>query len=129
MIHRALMGSIERFFGVLIEHYAGAFPAWLAPTQVRILPVAEVHDDHAHDVAKRLRAEGFRVDVVGAVEPLGKRVRNGKVEKLPYVLVVGDDDVANDTVGVNRRGEDQPERDVDVADFIARLSAEVEAKA
>ncbi len=129
MIHRALMGSIERFFGVLIEHYAGAFPAWLAPTQVRILPVAEVHADYAHDVAARLRAEGFRVDVVSAVEPLGKRVRNGKVEKLPYVLVVGDDDVANDTVGVNRRGEDKPERDVTVADFIARLGGEVESKA
>ena len=84
MIHRALMGSVERFFGVLIEHYAGAFPAWLAPTQVRVLPVAEVHDDYAHDVAAR-RADGFRVDVVSAVEPLGKRVRNGKVEKLPCV--------------------------------------------
>ena len=128
MIHRALMGSVERFFGVLIEHYAGAFPAWLAPTQVRVLPVAEVHADYAHDVAARLRTEGFRVDVVSAVEPLGKRVRNGKVEKLPYVLVVGDDDVANDTVGVNRRGEDKPERDVTVADFIARLGGEVESK-
>ncbi len=128
MIHRALMGSIERFFGVLIEHYAGAFPAWLAPTQVRVLPVAEVHDDHANAVASRLRSEGFRVDVVGAVEPLGKRVRNGKVEKLPYVLVVGDDDVANDTVGVNRRGEDKPERDVSVDDFLADLRAEVDEK-
>ncbi|MDW3218900.1 MAG: threonine--tRNA ligase [Acidimicrobiales bacterium] len=128
MIHRALMGSIERFFGVLIEHYAGAFPAWLAPTQVRILPVAEVHDDHADAVASRLRAAGFRVDVVGAVEPLGKRVRNGKVEKIPYVLVVGDDDVAADTVGVNKRGEDKPERDVTVDDFIARLATEVDKK-
>ncbi len=128
MIHRALLGSIERFFGVLIEHYAGAFPAWLAPTQVRVLPVAEVHDDHAHAVASRLRSSGFRVDVVGAVEPLGKRVRNGKVEKLPYVLVVGDDDVANDTVGVNRRGEDKPERDVTVDAFIGRLTAEVDDK-
>ena len=113
MIHRALMGSVERFFGVLIEHYAGALPAWLAPTQVRVLPVAEVHDDYAHDVAARLRVAGFRVDVVSAVEPLGKRVRNGKVEKVPYVLVVGDDDVANDTVGVNKRGQDKPERNVD----------------
>ena len=128
MIHRALMGSVERFFGVLIEHYAGAFPAWLAPTQVRILPVAEVHADHAHDVAARLRSSGFRVDVVGAVEQLGKRVRSGKVEKLPYILVVGDDDVANDTVGVNKRGHDTPERDVTVDDFIARLGDDVENK-
>jgi threonyl-tRNA synthetase len=128
MIHRALMGSIERFFGVLIEHYAGAFPAWLAPTQVRVLPVAEVHDDYAYAVAGRLRSEGFRVDVVSAVEPLGKRVRNGKVEKLPYILVVGDDDVANDSVGVNKRGEGKPERDVTIADFSGRLRSEVDEK-
>ncbi|NCG36020.1 MAG: threonine--tRNA ligase [Actinobacteria bacterium] len=128
MIHRALMGSIERFFGVLIEHYAGAFPAWLAPTQVRVLPVAEVHDDYAYAVAERLRSEGFRVDVVSAVEPLGKRVRNGKVEKLPYILVVGDDDVANDSVGVNKRGEGKPERDVTIADFSGRLRSEVDEK-
>ncbi|MDG1409455.1 MAG: threonine--tRNA ligase [Acidimicrobiales bacterium] len=128
MIHRALMGSIERFFGVLIEHYAGAFPAWLSPIQVRVLPVAEVHDDFAYAVAARLRSGGFRVDVVSAVEPLGKRVRNGKVEKLPYILVVGDDDVANDSVGVNKRGEGKPERDVTVDDFIGRLRLEVEEK-
>jgi threonyl-tRNA synthetase len=129
MIHRALFGSVERFFGVLIEHFAGAFPAWLAPVQARVLPVAEVHDDYAHEVAARLRSAGFRADVVSAVDPLGKRVRNGKVEKLPYVLVVGDDDVAHGTVGVNRRGEDSPERDVSVDDFIARLGAEVAEKA
>ena len=129
MIHRALFGSVERFFGVLLEHFAGAFPAWLAPVQVRVLPVADVHDDLARAVASRLCGAGFRVDVVGAVAPLGKRVRDGKVEKLPYVLVVGDDDVANDTVGVNRRGEDKPERDVAVDDFIARLAAEIEERA
>jgi threonyl-tRNA synthetase len=128
MIHRALFGSIERFFGVLIEHYAGAFPAWLAPIQARILPVADVHQQQADAVASRLRSEGFRVDVVGAGEPLGKRVRTGKVEKLPYVLVVGDDDVAHDTVGVNARGHDQPERDVPVAEFASRLSLEVEKR-
>ena len=125
MIHRALFGSVERFFGVLLEHFAGAFPAWLAPVQARVLPVAAVHDDHANALADRLRAHGFRVDVVPADEPLGKRVRNGKVEKLPYVLVVGDDDVANDTVGVNKRGENRPERDVTVDDFVDRLAAEV----
>ena len=128
MIHRALMGSIERFFGVLLEHHAGALPAWLSPTQVRVLPVAEVHDDYSHDLAARLRVAGFRVDVVSAIEPLGKRVRNGKIEKVPYVLVVGDDDVANDTVGVNKRGQDKPERNFAVDDFIARLGDEVAAK-
>ena len=128
MIHRALMGSIERFFGVLVEHYAGAFPAWLAPVQVRVLPVADVHQDYAESVAADLRAEGFRVDVVGAAEPLGKRVRNGKVEKLPYVLVVGDDDLDNGTVGVNARGHTDPDRDIPLGEFASRLAVEVEKR-
>ncbi|MEM8904143.1 MAG: threonine--tRNA ligase [Actinomycetota bacterium] len=123
VIHRALLGSIERFFGVLVEHYAGAFPTWLAPVQVRVLPVRDDHDGYAVDVAARLRAEGFRVDVVEADEPLGKRIRTGKLEKLPYVLVVGDDDVAADTVGVNARGADV-ERDVPVDAFVERLREE-----
>src|SRR6478735_527437 len=93
MIHRALFGSVERFFAVLLEHYAGAFPAWLAPEQVRILPVSEAHADYAHDVAAGLRRQGFRVEVGAADETLGNRIRRAKGEKLPYVLVVGDDDV------------------------------------
>ncbi|MDH3752259.1 MAG: threonine--tRNA ligase [Acidimicrobiia bacterium] len=124
MIHRALMGSIERFFGVLIEHYAGAFPAWLAPIQARVLAVSADHEDHAVALVDELRAEGFRIDHVVADDPLGKRIRNAKVEKLPYVLVVGDDDVANGTVGVNPRGG-EVERDVKVNDFIARLADQV----
>ena len=128
MIHRALMGSVERFFGVLIEHYAGNFPAWLAPTQVRVLPVAEAHQEYAEALVAKMKAEGFRADLDPATDPLGKRVRNGKVEKLPYVLVVGDDDVANNTVGVNKRGVKDVDRDVDASAFIAQLSAEVEAK-
>ena len=128
MIHRALMGSVERFFGVLIEHYAGNFPAWLAPVQVRVLPVAEAHQEYAEDLIKQFTEAGFRADLDPATDPLGKRVRNGKVEKLPYVLVVGDDDVANNTVGVNKRGVKDVDRDVDASAFIAQLSAEVEAK-
>ena len=127
MIHRALFGSVERFFAVLLEHYAGAFPAWLAPEQVRILPVAETHASHAEDLALRLRAEGFRVEVVGADESLGNRIRRAKGEKLPYVLVVGDDDVAHDTVGVNARGN-QVERDVAVGTFVDRLHREVDER-
>ena len=128
MIHRALMGSIERFFGVLIEHYAGNFPAWLAPVQVKVLPVAQAHDDYAYALMTQLKDAGFRVEFDPADEPLGKRVRKGKVEKTPYVLVVGDDDVANTTVGVNQRGVQDVDRDVSVADFIARLTAEVDNK-
>ena len=119
------MGSIERFFGVLVEHYAGAFPVWLAPVQVRLLPVASAHEAYAADVAGQLRAEGVRVDVVEATDQLGKRIRNAKLEKIPYVLVVGDDDVANGTVGVNPRGGDV-ERGVGVGDFLGRLRSEID---
>ena len=128
MIHRALFGSVERFFGVLVEHYAGAFPAWLAPVQVRVLPVSDDHDEYALRVADRLRADGFRVDVVEASEGLGGRIRKAKLEKVPYVLVVGNDDVEHGTVGVNARGSDAPERDVPVDEFAARLAADVTAK-
>ena len=128
MIHRALMGSVERFFGVLIEHYAGNFPAWLAPVQVRVLPVAEAHQEYAEDLIKQFTEAGFRADLDPATDPLGKRVRNGKVEKLPYVLVVGDDDVANNTVGVNKRGVKDVDRDVPAETFIEQLAGEVESK-
>jgi threonyl-tRNA synthetase len=127
MIHRALFGSVERFFAVLLEHYAGAFPAWLAPEQVRILPVSETHADYAHEVAAELKGRGFRVEVAPADETLGNRIRRAKGEKLPYVLVVGDDDVAHRTVGVNPRGN-EVERDVPVGSFAERLSADVVAK-
>jgi threonyl-tRNA synthetase len=119
------MGSIERFFGVLLEHYAGNLPAWLAPIQVRVLPVATAHEEYAEKVADRLRAAGGRVDVVGAGDPLGKRIRAGKLEKLPYILVVGDEDVAAGTVGVNRRGDERPERGVELGTFVERLVNEV----
>jgi threonyl-tRNA synthetase len=129
MIHRALFGSVERFFAVLVEHYAGAFPAWLAPVQVEVLPVADRHDDYAFRIADRLRAEGFRAEFTdGHAGALGKRIRQAKLEKVPYVLVVGDDDVEHGTVGVNARGSDQPERGVRVDDFVERLRAEVEAR-
>ena len=123
MIHRALFGSIERFFGVLVEHYAGAFPAWLAPVQVRVLPVRDDH--HAYAAPRRRPAAGRRASgptLVEADEPLGARIRKAKLEKLPYVLVVGDDDVEAGTVGVNARGGDQPERDVHVDAFVDRLA-------
>ncbi|MCP5029822.1 MAG: threonine--tRNA ligase [Actinomycetia bacterium] len=126
MIHRALFGSVERFFGVLLEHYAGAFPTWLAPVQIRVLPVAHSHLEYAESVADRLAAEGFRADIVDPHDQLGKRIRSAKIEKLPYVLVVGDDDVTAGTAGVNPRGGDV-ERDVPIDDFVTRLAGEVAA--
>ena len=124
MLHRALFGSIERFFGVLLEHYGGAFPTWLAPVQVRVLAVASAHEEYAAKVVQRLVDEGYRVDQLVADEQLGKRIRASKLERIPYVLVVGDDDVANSTVGVNPRGGDV-RRDVPLADFLQQLSADV----
>jgi threonyl-tRNA synthetase len=124
MLHRALFGSIERFFGVLIEHYAGAFPTWLSPEQVRVLPVALAHDAYAQQVVAQMKAAGLRVDIDHADEQLGKRIRNAKTSKVPYVLVVGDDDVAHGTVGVNPRGG-EVERDVTVTEFLDRIAREV----
>ncbi|HEX2038821.1 MAG TPA: threonine--tRNA ligase [Acidimicrobiales bacterium] len=127
MIHRALFGSVERFFGILLEHYAGAFPVWLAPEQVRVLPVRDDHDDYALWVRDRLRADGFRAEATDASEPLGARIRRGKLEKIPYVLVVGDDDVADGTAGVNDR-LGNVERGVPVDTFVERLAAEAAAR-
>ncbi|MFM7263491.1 MAG: threonine--tRNA ligase [Acidimicrobiales bacterium] len=124
MLHQALFGSVERFFGVLLEHYAGAFPVWMAPVQVKVLPVAEAHAAYAHSLAGDLRSRGLRTEVVDSDEQLGKRIRNAKVEKVPYVLVVGDDDVAAGTAGVNPRGG-EVERGVPVEDFVKRVLAEV----
>jgi threonyl-tRNA synthetase len=127
MIHRALFGSVERFFGVLLEHYAGAFPTWLAPVQVRVLGVRDDHEAYVEEVVTACREAGLRVDAVRADEPLGGRIRKAKLEKIPYVLVVGDDDVSARTVGVNARGRDV-ERGVSLSDLVARVSGEVEAR-
>ena len=125
MLHRALFGSVERFFGVLLEHYAGALPTWLSPVQVRVLPVRDDHIPYGAEVAAELRALGLRVDEVDAAEKLGNRIRKAKGEKIPYVLVVGDDDVANRTVGVNPRGG-EVERGVPLDAFAQRVADEVD---
>jgi threonyl-tRNA synthetase len=126
MIHRALFGSVERFFGILVEHYAGAFPTWLSPVQVRVLPVRDDHQDYAESVVQALRAEGARVDLARADEPLGARIRRARLEKLPHVLVVGDDDVRDGSVGVNTRGKEKPERGVPLQDFVNILKSDIE---
>ncbi len=126
MIHRALFGTVERFMAILIEHFAGNLPTWLCPDQVRVLGVRDDHDDYASEVAARLRESGVRVSVDEASEPLGARIRRAKLEKIPYVLVVGDADVAAGTVGVNARGSNDPARGVSVATFRDRLIEEIE---
>jgi len=125
MIHRALFGSVERFFAILVEHYAGAFPTWLAPVQAQVLPVRDDHTGYAAEVVRTLREAGFRAELSPADEPLGARVRRAKLERIPYVLVAGDDDVGSGTVGVNTRGSGRPERGVPVTSLIERLRADV----
>ena len=107
MLHRVVLGSIERFIGVITEHFAGAFPAWLAPVQVKILPVTDRAAEYADQVAAQLDAHGFRVEVDHRSEKIGKKIREATLEKVPYMLVVGDRDMENGTVSVRRRsGED-----------------------
>jgi threonyl-tRNA synthetase len=118
MIHRALFGSIERFFALLLEHYAGALPMWLSPEQVRVLPVRDDHEAYAHRVRDTLADAGLRASVDRAHEPLGARIREAKMQKIPYVLVVGAADVVAGTVGVNARGTQGPERDVPLGTFL-----------
>ena len=126
MIHRALFGSVERFMAILIEHYAGALPTWLAPEQVRVVPVRDDHENYARQVTAALSQRGVRASIDPASEPLGGRIRRAKLDKLPYILVVGDSDVDARTVGVNRRGATSPERDQPLDDFVAALSREID---
>jgi threonyl-tRNA synthetase len=114
MIHRALMGSIERFVGILVEHYAGAFPAWLSPVQAAIVPVADRHIEYARDVAGSLRQAGVRVEVDEADDTVGEKIRRAITHKTPAILVVGDQDVDNGTVGLRLRGEEHERRGIDV---------------
>jgi threonyl-tRNA synthetase len=103
MVHRALLGSLERFFGVLIEHYAGAFPLWLAPVQAVVIPVADRHQEYARRVEASLRSLGVRVEVDDRNERLNYRIREAQVQKIPYMLVVGDKEVAAGTVSLRHR--------------------------
>ena len=103
MIHRALMGSLERFFGVLIEHYAGAFPVWLAPVQVRILTIAERHADFAANLSERLKAEGFRSELDVENEKIGYKIRNATMMKIPYLFIIGDTEVSEGKITVRKR--------------------------
>jgi threonyl-tRNA synthetase len=107
MIHRALFGSVERFFGVLTEHYAGAFPLWLSPEQLWVLPVADRNMEAAHDLAKRARDAGLRVAVDDSKQSVGKKIRAAQLLKAPYVIVVGDRDLEAGTFTVRKRGGEE----------------------
>lgn len=128
MVHRALLGSMERFLGVLIEHYGGAFPAWLAPVQVRLLPVADRHHAYAASVVARLRADGLRGEVDTRNEKIGFKIREAEVQKIPYILVVGDKETAAGTVSVRLRGG-QDRGVMPLADFVRSLATESKPQA
>jgi threonyl-tRNA synthetase len=107
MIHRALFGSIERFFGVLTEHYSGAFPPWLAPVQVVAIPVADTFNDYLFDIAKKLKAAGIRVEVDASDDRMQKKVRNAQIQKVPYMLIAGEEDMNSGAVSFRYRNGEQ----------------------
>jgi threonyl-tRNA synthetase len=123
MIHRALMGSFERFLGILIEHYAGEFPLWLCPVQAIVLPIADRHVEHARGVVERLRAAGLRVELDQRTESVGRKIREAELRKVPYMLVLGDREVEQDAVAVRRHREGDAGAEP-VAELAERLAAE-----
>ncbi|MBT3287917.1 MAG: threonine--tRNA ligase [Victivallales bacterium] len=127
MVHRALLGSLERFFGILIEHYAGAFPLWLSPEQVRVLPISEKFADYAETVRQALANAGLRVSVDGEADPIGAKIRRARNQRLPYMAVVGEREVEAGEVALRGRGGD--EGPVAVADLVTRLTRENAEKA
>jgi threonyl-tRNA synthetase len=124
MIHRALLGSLERFFGILIEHYAGNFPPWLAPVQAKVLPLSEKFNDYAVEVTSKLKAAGLRAQLDDSDERLGYKIRRAELEKVPYALVIGGREAEEGTVGVRKRQEGDLGA-MSVEEFAARLQREV----
>jgi threonyl-tRNA synthetase len=128
MIHRALFGSIERFFGILVEHYAGAFPPWLAPVQVTGIPITEAHVPYLEDVAVQLRARGIRVEVDTSDDRMQKKIRTAQRQKVPYMLLAGDDDVAKGAVSFRYRNGEQ-RNGVPIGEAITEIVTAVESRA
>ena len=127
MIHRALMGSLERFFGCLIEHYAGAFPVWLAPVQVILLPITDKHHSYVEQIAKRLTEEGIRVEKDLRNEKIGYKIREAQLAKIPYMIVLGDQEVQSSQIAVRRR-KSQETRTLPVDEFLQELKQEIDSK-
>ncbi|HEX9712046.1 MAG TPA: threonine--tRNA ligase [Actinomycetota bacterium] len=127
MIHRALFGAVERFIGVLVEHFAGSFPTWLAPVQTVIVPIADRHNDHADALAEQLRARGVRVEVDASRDTMQAKVRNAEMQKAPYVLVVGDKEIENGTVAVRPRAS-KPKFGIPFDEFAGNVVEEIAAR-
>ena len=122
MVHRALLGSLERFFGVLVEHYNGSFPLWLAPVQAVILPIAERHEAYAKALDEKLREAGLRSSVDLSREKVGKKIRQAEVEKVPLILVVGDKEVERGSASLRVHGQGD-KGEIDVARFLEQALA------
>ena len=127
MVHRTVFGSIERFIGILTEHFAGAFPTWLAPVQARVLPITDKFNDYAYEVASKLEAAGVRVEVDSRNEKIGYKIRESQMQKVPYMLVVGEKEATSGTVGLRKRGEGDLGA-VDVEQFVADIAAEIKER-
>ena len=128
MVHRALYGSVERFFGVLLEHYAGAFPVWLAPVQAVVIPISERHHDYARQVESALRQAGVRVQVDARNEKMNAKIREHAMQKVPFLLVVGDREAEAQKVNVRTRGKEKTE-DMGLGDFVGLIRRVIEEKA
>ena len=128
MIHSAKFGSIERFIGVLVEHYAGAFPPWLAPVQVQAIPIAERHNDYLFDVARRMKVAGLRAEVDDSDDRMQKKIRNAQLQKVPFMMIAGDDDMANDAVSFRYRDGHQ-DNGVPIEEAIKRVAEAVASRA
>ena len=124
MLHRVIFGSIERFIGILIEHYAGAFPTWLAPVQVKILPIADAHIDYAEKLKEIFQNKGIRVEVDPRQEKIGYKIREAQLQKVPYMLVIGDKEVEANKIGVRSR-TDGDIGQMDIDEFISKIEEEV----
>ena len=127
MIHRVVFGSIERFIGVITEHFAGAFPIWLAPVQVKLLPIADRHHDYAFEVAKKLEAKGIRCEVDTRSEKTGYKIREAQLQKIPYMLLMGDKDIEGNCVSVRKRGEGDIGA-MGVDEFVEMAAKQIESK-
>ncbi|MEK6690933.1 MAG: threonine--tRNA ligase, partial [Nitrospirota bacterium] len=127
MIHRALMGSLERFFGVLIEHYAGAFPLWLSPVQVRVLSITDSQMDYARKIKDELRSIGIRTETDLRNEKIGLKIREGSIEKIPYLLIIGEKEIKGNSVNVRKRGGENL-GEMTLPEFIEELKKEIEEK-
>ncbi|MFY9324479.1 MAG: threonine--tRNA ligase, partial [Syntrophomonadaceae bacterium] len=127
MIHRVIYGSIERFIGILTEHFAGAFPVWLAPVQARVLPISERQHEYAQQVTDTLLEAGIRAEIDSRSEKVGYKIREGQLQKIPYLLIVGDKEVEQEAVAVRHRKQGD-QGAVPLADFITRITEEIKEK-